>query len=192
MSTTEQVQLMTLDEFIHEYDKAPFELVNGERRPITPNVALHQWVLRESFVLLDQFCSTGGIGETFFTGPFVEMYGSQWVKGSRTPDLMFFSAARWAQYTAEMANWQVKPFVLIPDLAVEVVSPNDSYVELEEKVDEYIARGIALIWVIDPQRKRARVYQNGRETRLGEDGALTGGDLLPGLEINLADLFKQE
>jgi Uma2 family endonuclease len=117
-----------------------------------PNVALHQWVLRAIFRALDQLCAAHGLGEVFFEGPFVEMYGSQWVKGSRTPDLMFFSAARWAQYTAEMANWPGKPFVLIPDLAVEVVSPNDSYVELEEKVDEYIAKGIALIWVIDPQR----------------------------------------
>jgi len=192
MSTTQQVQLMTLDEFIREYTKAPFELVNGERRPIMPNVAIHQWTLRAIFRALDQLCAAQGLGEVFFEGPFVEMYGSQWVKGSRTPDLMFFSAAKWAQYTAEMANWQGKPFVLIPDLAVEVVSPNDSYVELEEKVDEYIAKGVALIWVIDPQRKRARVYQGGQETRLGENDTLTGGDLLPGLQIKLADLFKQD
>jgi Uma2 family endonuclease len=187
----EQVNLMTLEEFSREYDKAPFELVNGERRPIYPKVAIHQWIVRETFRLLYPFCADNKLGEVFFSGPFVELYSSQWVKGSRTPDLMFFSAAKWAQYTTQMEDWQGKPFVMIPDLAVEVVSPNDSYGELEEKVDEYVAKGVSLIWLIDPQRRRVRVYQNGQEIRLGENDTLTGGDLLPGLEIKLADLFKQ-
>jgi Uma2 family endonuclease len=184
------INLMTLDEFIREYERAPFELINGERITIMPNVMIHQLLLRLLFRLLDAYCTTHGLGEVMFELPFVEVYQSNWVKGSRTPDLMFFSKAKWEQYTAETENWLKKPSLLVPDLAVEIVSPNDNFSELEEKVDEYLEKGISLIWLIDPQKKRAWVYEGERRLPLTVKDTLVGGDVLPGLQIPLAELFK--
>jgi Uma2 family endonuclease len=184
------INLMTLDEFIREYERAPFELINGERVTIMPGVALHGLTIRTLFLILYNFCIAHKLGEVLTEMPFVETYNNTWVKGSQTPDIMFFSAVKWAQYTEETENWLKKPFVMIPDLAVEVISPNDNFTEVEEKVDEYLAKGVSLVWLIDPQKKRAWVYEGERRLPLTVKDTLTGGDVLPSLQIPLAELFK--
>lgn len=183
-------QFMTLDEFMAEYHKQPFELVNGEKKPIMPNVMVHQLMLRALFRILDAFCLAHKIGEVITELPFVEVYDSTWVKGSRTPDIMFFSAARWQKYVEETENWLKKPPVFAPDLAIEIVSPNDSYGEIQDKVEEYLAQDVRLIWMVDPQRKRITVYHGDQYQRLTAEHNLTGGDVMPGLEIKLSELFQ--
>jgi Uma2 family endonuclease len=190
MTTAEHIELMTLDDFINEYGKQPFELVNGEKIPLMPNVMIHQLILRTLFRLLDAFSSAHKLGEVVFELPFVEIYNSSWVKGSRTPDLMFFRAEKWAQYTKETENWLKKPSLIVPDLAVEIVSPNDSFSELQEKVDEYIERGVTLIWIFDPQKKRVHVYRDDRHTALAQADTLSGEDVLPGLDVRLVEVFS--
>jgi Uma2 family endonuclease len=112
------------------------------------------------------------------------------MKGSRVPDLMFFAAARWQKYIIDTADFEGKPFVLVPDLAVEVVSPNDLYTEIQDKVDRYLNDGVRLIWVIDSQRKRVTVYEGDHYTTLGQEMMLTEGDVIPGLSLPLANLFQ--
>ncbi len=63
---------MTLDGFIREYKRALFELVNGEIRPIMPNVMIHQLLLHALFRLLDAYCTADMLGEVVFELPFVE------------------------------------------------------------------------------------------------------------------------
>lgn len=181
---------MSLDEFIHEYERAPFEFINGEKRPIMPGVALHGLMIRSLFLILYNFCVAHKLGEVLTEMPFVETYTSAWVKGSQTPDLMFFAAAKWAQYTAETDNWLKKPFIMTPDLAIEVISPNDNFSDVEEKVDEYLAKGVSLVWVFDPQKKRVWVYEDDRRLSLGTKDTLVGGDVLPNLQVSLGELFK--
>jgi Uma2 family endonuclease len=182
-------ELMTLDEFIAEYHAQPFELVNGEKRFIMPNVMIHQLFLKALFLLLHTYTQAHKLGEVLFELPFVELYKSQWVKGSRTPDLMFVAAAKWAEYTTATNNWLLKPAVFIPDLAIEIVSPNDSYSEIEEKVEEYLEKGVQLVWIFDPQRQRVTTYQAEQIIKLGKNDTLTGGDVLPGLAIQLSEIF---
>jgi Uma2 family endonuclease len=183
-------QLMTLDEFIAEYHKQPFELVNGEKRLIMPGIAKHGLMIRALFLLLYNHCVAHQLGEVFQENPFVETYNSNWVKGSKTPDVLFFSAEKWKQYIEHEEKWQDKPFVLIPDLVIEVVSPNDVYTEIDEKVEEYLANGVNLIWIVDPQRQRVTVYHDDQYQRLTAADILTGGDVLPGLKIVLGELFN--
>lgn len=183
-------QLMTLEEFIAEYHKQPFELVNGEKRLIMPGIAKHGLMIRALFRILDAFVMAHQLGEVFQENAFVERYGSNWVKGSKTPDVLFFAAEKWKQYIQHEEKWQDKPYVLIPDLVIEVVSPNDVYTEIDEKVEEYLAYGVSLIWIVDPQRQRVTVYHDDQYQRLTAADLLTGGDILPGLKIALSELFK--
>ncbi len=125
-----------------------------------------------------------------FELPIVEIYDSNWVKGSRTPDIMFFAKEKWAQYTSETENWLKKPSLIVPDLAIEIVSPNDNFSEGQEKVDEYIESGVSLVWVFDPQKKRVWVYEDERRLPLTAKDTLTGGQVLSGLQIPLAELFN--
>ena len=73
-----------------------------------------------------------------------------------------------------------------PDLAVEVLSPGDRPGEVLAKVGDWLNAGARLVWVIDPERREARVYRgDGTTQTLGEDQALDGEDVLPGFTCQL-------
>ena len=80
-----------------------------------------------------------------------------------------------------------------PDLAVEVVSPNDIAYDLEEKIADYRSAGVPLIWVVYPNRRKVHVYEGGSEvpTIFHESDTLTGGSVLPEFKVKVADLFPQ-
>ena len=191
MSIAEKIEPLTIEEYIRLYELTPpFEIINGERREIMPPVALHGLILRALFRLLDTYCIANKLGEVVMEMPFVLTYDSGWVKGALVPELLFFAAARWDTYTAKTPDWPDKPFLLAPDLVAEIVSPNDLYSEIQDKVDRYLAVGVKLIWIIDPQRRRVVVYTTGHYALLGATDTLTGGDFLPGFSVALGELFQ--
>ncbi len=77
-----------------------------------------------------------------------------------------------------------------PDVVVEVLSPSDCAAAVREKVDDWLAAGTLLAWVVDPASQTARVYRaDGSESHVATTEALHGEDVLPGLHLALADLF---
>ena len=77
-----------------------------------------------------------------------------------------------------------------PDLAVEVISPSDSYTEVAEKVAQLLDAGTLLVVLIDPRTRTITLrHQSGETTTLGEADTLTLGDVLPGFECAVGDLF---
>ena len=83
-----------------------------------------------------------------------------------------------------------KPLELVPDLVVEVVSPNDRAGNVEQRIQRYLEFGVPLLWVLWPRRRAITVYADGRLVReLGEDDELDGGDVLPGFRGAVAELF---
>lgn len=107
----------------------------------------------------------------------------------RIPDVAFIS---WDQipnriYPSE-AIWG-----LHPDLAVEVLSRGNSKTEIALKLEEYFAAGAQLAWIVDPLTQTVKVYRSITESRLvaGEE-YLDGEDVLPGLSIPLAKIFRRK
>jgi len=79
---------------------------------------------------------------------------------------------------------------LAPDLAVEVISPNDTVIELEVKIEEYLQAGVRLVWVINPDLRTLAVYRPDRSgcvVRNGEE--IDGEDVIPGFRFKLSNLF---
>jgi Uma2 family endonuclease len=77
-----------------------------------------------------------------------------------------------------------------PDLAVEVVSPNDLYNEIDVKVSEYLDVGVPLVWVVNPETRIACVYRpDGTARRLRENEEIDGGDVLPKFRCRVAEFF---
>jgi Uma2 family endonuclease len=77
-----------------------------------------------------------------------------------------------------------------PDLAVEVVSPNDRAGDVLAKVQDWLNAGCALVWIVDPRSQTVAVYgadRNGAILTSAE--ALTGGELLPGFSTPVAGIF---
>ncbi|HEX8204273.1 MAG TPA: Uma2 family endonuclease, partial [Isosphaeraceae bacterium] len=109
----------------------------------------------------------------------------------RRPDVAFVSDERWPRRRAvpeEEAAWNV-----IPDLAVEVVSPTDRDEAGLAKVREYFQAGVRLVWKVYPRERVVHVYESFTTIRVrtrADD--LDGGEVVPGFRLPLATLFEEE
>ena len=102
----------------------------------------------------------------------------------RAPDIAFVTRER-----LPPPNTTGYP-ALAPDLAVEVLSPGDRPGEVLAKVADWLSAGTRLVWVVDPERRLARVYRHdGSETIVMADGALEGEDVLPGFNCSVASVL---
>ena len=78
-----------------------------------------------------------------------------------------------------------------PILAVEILSPNDTLEDIHEKIDTFLAAGVALIWIIDPYDRTVRVYRPGTQPAFFNAlDELTGDPHLPGFRVPVARLFE--
>ena len=81
---------------------------------------------------------------------------------------------------------------LVPDLAVEVISPNNTSKEMNEKLKEYFEKGVRLVWFVRPRSRTVDVYTSATGfTRLTASATLDGGDVLPGFAMLVGDLFRK-
>ena len=106
----------------------------------------------------------------------------------RLPDVSFISWGKVPNHqvpTEPIAN-------LVPDLAVEVLSKGNTRREMKNKREEYFRGGAHLVWEINPRKQSARVYTSVNQFQeIGPDGALDGGDVLPGFVLPLKRLFAR-
>lgn len=182
---------MPLDQFLEAYNESPFELIDGERIPLMPNLSLHGEIIKFLVKLLFPF-EAKDIIILYFEQTFILEDVSNWVKGSRVPDIMVYTAERMAQYKANTPDWAEKPFVIIPDLCIEVVSPTDKVTDIEDKVAHYLADGVRVVWVVNAHNHYISVHTaGGRAERLTIDEMLDGGALIPGFVLPLRDLFTR-
>lgn len=106
----------------------------------------------------------------------------------RIPDVSFIRRERLPKHKLPR-----RPIpALIPNLAVEVLSPSNTKGEMRRKLKDYFASGVELVWFIDPAQRSAMVYTApGNATRVDETGELDGGTVLPGFRLSLRDLFAR-
>lgn len=134
--------------------------------------------------ILREFVNARNFG--LVTGPdgFIRILGSL-VRG---PDVAFFSWDRLPN--RRMPDSSIPECV--PDLAVEVLSLGNTLPEMSRKRREYFHAGVKLVWMIDPRQRTVAIYTSiTQRTVIGETGKLSGGDVLPGLEIELSQLFAE-
>lgn len=79
-----------------------------------------------------------------------------------------------------------------PDLAVEVLSPDDRASEVLAKVNDWLAAGCLAVWVVDPAKRAVSVYRKeGQAVTWGTADELSAGDLLPGFRLPIAEVFAE-
>jgi len=106
----------------------------------------------------------------------------------RIPDVCFL---RWEQFPNRELPREPVP-ALAPDLAVEVLSEGNTEAEMRRKLHDYFTAGVRLVWYVDPRTKTARSYTAEDQcVELGEQQSLTGGEVLPGFELPLGELFDK-
>jgi Uma2 family endonuclease len=106
----------------------------------------------------------------------------------RKPDVSFVSLQRLPD--GKIPDGDIR---VAPDLVVEVLSAGNSGVEMEEKLDEYLAAGVPLVWIVNPDRRTIRVYRSDGTTRLFRAAdTISGEALLPGFTLQVGDVFPQQ
>jgi Uma2 family endonuclease len=108
----------------------------------------------------------------------------------RAPDVSFI---RWEKLPGRHSRKAKPPiYAVAPDLAVEFLSKGNTAREMNRKLREYFQAGVRLVWYIEPKTRTARAYTAVREwTEIGPDNSLSGGEVLPGFELPLAQLFAR-
>jgi Uma2 family endonuclease len=88
----------------------------------------------------------------------------------------------------ELGDW-----VVVPNLAIEVVSPNDGFNEVTLKKNEYFSLGVEQVWVVVPASNEVEIWEDPTQCRvLTISEELDGGTLLPGFRLALSTLFQRE
>jgi Uma2 family endonuclease len=164
-----------------------YEIIDGQRVELPP-MGAHEVLLANQLVVpLANFARAHNLGRAvmemlFDLGPIVNR--------NRRPDVAFVSFERWPEDQTILAGnaWDV-----VPDLAVEIVSPNDRADELLAKVLEYFRAGVWLVWVIYPSHGMALIHESPTTIRVLQRGdALDGGAVLPGFHLPLATLLGNQ
>lgn len=105
----------------------------------------------------------------------------------RSPDASWVLKSRWNRLTEEEKN---KFSRIFPDFVIELRSPSDSLSDLESKMDEYIANGVRLGWLLDPIDNCVTIYKRGESPiRFENPGKLSGDPVLPGFEFDFRDIL---
>ena len=176
MTAEEAAQLSTVNR--------RFELVKGAYVAMSPAGKKHGKIANKIAFLLTRHVVQNQLGE--IAAAQTGFLLARKPDTVRAADVAFLSKERAAQDDASAAYWTVAP-----DLAVDVVSPNDDPDEVQQKVEDYLAAGTRMVWVVYPKPRSITVYRSLTDikVRRGAD-ALTGEDVLPGFECKVSDVSE--
>jgi len=168
-------------------EDALYEIIDGQRVELPPMSANAARTGSRLVKWLGRFAEEQDIGEVvgevLFRLPLEQ-------SRNRRPDVAFVSYQRWPKDRLLPATdnaWDV-----VPDLGVEVVSPNDLADEILEKVAEYFQAGVRLVWVVYPVHRVVYIYESFTHVSIRTSTEeLDGGEVLPGLCLPLAKLFPE-
>jgi Uma2 family endonuclease len=177
--------VLPADPFVGLEDPERYEFANGElvERQMS---YLSSWVGSELHRRLSNFVLEHGLGQAVADGLGFKCFRDD-PRKVRRPDVSFIQKSR---ITREVVT--SKEVSIAPDLAVEVVSPNDYVYESEAKIKDYLDAGVRLVWVINPDSRIVQVYRgDGTTSRLTPSDELSGEDVVPGFSCRVVDLFLE-
>jgi Uma2 family endonuclease len=166
-------------------DEPLYEIVHGQCVELPPMSAYATWIASRLHLRLGLYAEDKGLGTSVTEMLFV-LDAEHNLR--RRPAVAFVSTARWPLDRAlpETGDWDV-----VPDLAVEVISPNDVFKDVLAKVREYFHYGVQVVWVIAPEEQQVYVYNAPTHMRIltGHD-ELTSDEVVPGFRLPLGQLFQ--
>lgn len=187
MTLAHPIIAFTPDDLLRLEDGVNYELVDGklvERQMGMESSRVGGRVLS----LVEAFVSKNSAGDVFGADAGYQCFPDAPSK-VRKPDVSFVRAGRFPGGVVPAGHSPVAP-----DLAVEVISPGDLAYDVEEKVNEYLAAGVPLIWVIHPPTRTVRIHRprsspHGPISELKGEDVISGEDVLPGFSCRVAEFF---
>ena len=159
-----------------------YELVRGELIEMTPPGGIHGSTAVNLGSLLLSFIKARNLGVVMVETGYRLASNPDTVRG---PDISFLSA------TKIPSNGLPDGYIDgPPDLAVEIVSPGDTASEIQDKVQDYLAYGTPMVWVVYPQQRLVIVHDpDGTARTLRETDTLSGEAIIPGFSCQVAEIF---
>ena len=178
-----QDQLITGEELSRMSDLGPCELVEGRIVPMPPTSYTHGEIETDVSAALNGYARQTRKGRVM--GGEVGIYVRRDPDTVRAADVLFISHERYSRRES-------KSYLdVAPELVVEILSPDDLWSEVMDKLDEYFAAGVDAVWILDPRRKVVFSYRSLTEVRqLGEGQVLTEEEILPGFAHPVSELFR--
>jgi Uma2 family endonuclease len=166
-------------------DGSRYELVNGRLRIMSPTGMDHSELQGDMYHALRNYCPDKRRAKVYVGDLGVRLAPGE----ARAPDVALIFTER---ITADIDTRRFSP--IPPDLAVEIVSPNDTYSKVLEKARMWLRHGVRLVWTVDPAGRAISVYTPNAtgDCTLGVGDTLDGGDVLPGFKLSLAEFFGVE
>jgi Uma2 family endonuclease len=160
-----------------------YELKRGELLMMTPAGALHGRVVMALGVLLHVYASQHKLGQVFAAETGFKIHVDP--DTVRAPDIAFVAKERVPPAGVPRGYWE-----LAPDLVVEVVSPNDSAADVQDKIEEWLNAGVRRVWVVYPDTQTIHIYRSLKEVNVLKPGdRLDGEDVLPGFSCTVEEIF---
>jgi Uma2 family endonuclease len=161
-------------------DGNKYELVDGEI-VVSPAGMRHSEVAINIGGLIWEFLQKNPIGKVYASD-----VGIAFPNGNvRSPDVTYVNIAKLPEGRSPEAFGEV-----IPDLAVEVLSPSDSLKELGRKIGEFLENGVPIVWLVDPARQTVTIYRSLTETQqLTSKDMITAEPVLPGFSVPINRFF---
>jgi Uma2 family endonuclease len=159
------------------------ELIDGVL--VQKTIGLYESALAARLVsLLFNFLDRHDLGVVLGAGATLRVLPCQ----VRIPDVSFIS---WDRIPGNEFPREPIPD-LVPDLAIEVLSPDNTRREMERKLRDYFKAGTHLVWYVDPEHQTVQVYTSPRKSKLFRDGdTLDGGPVLPGFRLPVKRIFAR-
>ncbi len=160
------------------------ELVRGEVRQMAPAGNVLGSIAMNISTPLDRHMRSNGLGVAFAAETGFRI--SENPDLVRAPDTAFVRQER-VETVGEMEGY----WPGASDLTVAVVSPNDRFSEVEEKVADWLATGARMVLIANPQGRTVTVRRSGREALIPSEGeTIDGGEVVPGWTLPVADVFR--
>lgn len=182
MTTLTATDRITGEELHAMGDLGPCELVRGRLIPMSPANWTHGRLVARLTGALSEYAASHRTGEAL-SGE-VGIYTHRDPDTVRGADVAFISNER-------LADVQSRSFLdVAPELVVEVISPGNTWQEMQEKLEEYFKAGAEQMWIVEPKPRRVLLYRDATTAEaLGEGDTLRGEGVLAGFELPLTDLF---
>ncbi|MEP7290120.1 MAG: Uma2 family endonuclease [Chloroflexota bacterium] len=164
-------------------DDNRYELFKGTLIELPFHGAIHGLLTAQLIVLIGSFVYPHNLGQLYGAGTgFILSENPDRVLA---PDLAFIPKERLGK--------AIDGFLTIgPDLVVEVDSPSNTKIEMQQKVEAYFEAGVRLLWIVYPKSRTIYVYRGALDVAIlgSSDGMLTGGEVLPGFSVKLDAIFS--
>lgn len=172
---------MTLEEFMNIDDEPNrHELIKGELLTMNPPKPLHGRIVINLALILGQYVKANRLGVVYSESGYHLECDPDTVLG---PDMSFVSAQR-------VDNSDEHYYDGPPDLAIEVLSPNNRKGYINRKLAVYLETGTRSVWLVDPRRRTVEVISSTGERRTLHETDELVDDTVPGFRVKVSEIFE--